>query len=383
VHGASEYDRPVEVRRPYAVIGRAPGCDVVLDDHAIAPAHVYLHLDHRGLFAVDLATRAGSRVGPLGADYGWLRPGELIEIAGYHIELAALHLDELDPAGPGDADPLCDIADGPGLALYPDGGGMPLFLRSQLIFAGRSEACGVRIDDPRLAPVQCALIRSDRSAYVVDLAGGGATRLGERPLRGAAEVCDGDVLSIGAARFECRVDGLPIADADWAPAYQEPAPPVPYNGPRTTDNAQHLPRLSRMALDRLAGADQESVLAWMMGALQATHEEMLRRQDEFRRDVMRALRKLHKQQTLGHEEQIERLGQLNQEVSTLRDEVRKRYGSAAPVPRPETPRALPSVPIPPLPSPAATIDDTDAWLSRRIHQINRENQAARRTALKK
>ena len=64
----------VAVDVPFGVIGRAPGRALVIDDPAASSRHAYLHLDHRGLFAVDLATRTGTRVGPGGGLSGWLRP---------------------------------------------------------------------------------------------------------------------------------------------------------------------------------------------------------------------------------------------------------------------------------------------------------------------
>jgi hypothetical protein len=51
-----------------------------------------------------------------------------------------------------------------------------------------------------------------------------------------------------------------------------------------------------------------------------------------------------------------------------------------------TPRALPSItpaPLPQAPAQADHIDGTAAWLSRRIDQINQENRALRRAALRK
>ena len=66
----------------------------MIDDPAVSSRHAYLHLDRRGLFAVDLATRTGTRVGPDRAPAGWLRPGDRLEIAGREIEVLALRLDD-------------------------------------------------------------------------------------------------------------------------------------------------------------------------------------------------------------------------------------------------------------------------------------------------
>ena len=87
----------VEVGAPFGVVGRASGGAVVIDDPAASSRHVYLHLDGRGLFAVDLATRTGTRVGPGGGLSGWLRPGDRLEVAGREIELVEVRLGPGEP----------------------------------------------------------------------------------------------------------------------------------------------------------------------------------------------------------------------------------------------------------------------------------------------
>ena len=60
------------------------------------------------------------------------------------------------------------------------------------------------MDEPSAARIQCALVRSAGGAFVVDLQGRIAW-LNGRPLREAVPLHDGDLLGVGAARFECRV----------------------------------------------------------------------------------------------------------------------------------------------------------------------------------
>ncbi|MBX6312819.1 MAG: FHA domain-containing protein, partial [Isosphaeraceae bacterium] len=116
--------REVVVARPYALIGRITGADIVIDDRAVSTRHAYLHLDRRGLFVVDLATRTGTRLGTTRRPAGWLRPGEALEIAGRRIELADARVDGQPPAGPGAGDPSDPLADAgagalPRVTLYP------------------------------------------------------------------------------------------------------------------------------------------------------------------------------------------------------------------------------------------------------------------------
>ena len=56
VHGAGrEMDRIVKIRRPFALVGRSADSDICLSDAAVSDRHVYLHLDPRGVYVVDLS----------------------------------------------------------------------------------------------------------------------------------------------------------------------------------------------------------------------------------------------------------------------------------------------------------------------------------------
>ena len=152
--------RIVRVRRPYATLGRAGGADVQVDDPAVGGRHVYLHLDRRGLFAVDLVSRTGTRFDGVARPAGWLGPGRVLEVAGHTLEVLELLLDgvpfspppcDLDPlAGTGPASPLARVT------LEPRGGEAPWVLGSEVVFAGRSPSCGVQIPGTSAAKAHCA-----------------------------------------------------------------------------------------------------------------------------------------------------------------------------------------------------------------------------------
>ena len=55
-------DRVVRVERPFALVGQGPGCDIRLAGPSVNRRHVYLHLDPRGVYAVDLVSRSGIRI---------------------------------------------------------------------------------------------------------------------------------------------------------------------------------------------------------------------------------------------------------------------------------------------------------------------------------
>src|SRR5205823_4292603 len=154
--------------------------------------HAYLHLDRRGLYAVDLATRSGTRVGPAGRPAGWLVAGEALEVAGHRVEVVAARVDGAAAAAtapPAADDPLADAGAASGLArvtLFPARRPeAPLVLGSELVFLGRSASCGVRVEGDSAARTHCVLVRARAGAFLVDLVGRG-TWLNGRPLRGAA-----------------------------------------------------------------------------------------------------------------------------------------------------------------------------------------------------
>ena len=117
--------RELLVDRPFALIGRRPGADLRIDDRAVGARHLYLHLDGRGLFAVDLATRTGTRFDGRERPSGWLHPGQALEIAGRRIELLECHVRAADADDDADADDADDLLADAGAAplarvtLYP------------------------------------------------------------------------------------------------------------------------------------------------------------------------------------------------------------------------------------------------------------------------
>ena len=76
----------------YALVGRTPHAALELDDREVNARHAYLHLDARGVYVVDLATRTGTRINGGHRGAGWLRPGDWLEVAGRKIELQRIRV---------------------------------------------------------------------------------------------------------------------------------------------------------------------------------------------------------------------------------------------------------------------------------------------------
>jgi pSer/pThr/pTyr-binding forkhead associated (FHA) protein len=362
----AEAERTITVHRPYGLVGRIAGADLCLDDRAVSARHVYLHLDRRGLFGVDLATRTGTRFGNDGRPSGWLRPGQAFEVAGRRIELVDLRA---DGAGPSTAatDPLTAAGDAPLAAVTVHAlhaRHTPRALGSELVFIGRSVACGVRVEGATASRVHCVLVRTATAAYVVDLIGRG-TWLNGQLVNGAAALGDGDALVIGSAWFRVRVTAMPTTLAG-PPALR---PEVNADAPALPATGSLVPDLIAIPNGPLSTESQGTILAWMMGALQASQAEALRRQGEFQHAMTELVQQMHRDHAALLGEQLERLRRIDEELGALRAEFRRRFGPPA--------ASLPPLRLDPAPptSPDADPAASATWLLTRINELENEHQS--------
>ncbi len=384
----------VKVDTPFALVGRGPGASVRIDDPAVSSRHAYLHLDHRGLFAVDLATRTGTRVGSDRSPSGWLQAGDRLEVAGRVLEVVALHVDhETDhdrdfvgdlPASPIPENPLDDTGDRRlvRLTLYPEGPPQePLSLNSELVFVGRSSACGVPVDSPSAMRVQCVLVRGENAAHLVDLVGRG-TWLNDRPVVKVAPLTDGDNLMVGSARFSCRLEpfqtqhpGLPALSLGIGlPATGGTSWPTELVPMANSPSAWGVDSSTGPPLHLIPAEAQGAVLGWMMGQIQGRQDEAIRRQSDFQTELVRLVAEIHRDNHAVLNRHLERADAIHRELSELRDELKKRFGEQAVaampalnVPRPAQLKVTPTAP-PDSPEAAAN------WLISRVNQLDQENR---------
>ncbi len=338
--------RIVRVRRPFALIGRLPGADIRVDDPAAEPRHALLVLDRRGIFGVDLLTGTGTRFAGAAAGSAWLGAGDVLEVAGHRVELLQLRVDGLaiDPRL-SDDDPLAGPDDGTlaAVTLEPlDVDGPPWMLGSALAFLGRGDACAIRIEDESASDTHCALLRGPAGAYVIDLLGR-PTLLDGRPVDGAAALVDGDVLTIGAARFSIRVEPAPAPTraAGTAIAVREP--------------------ISQLPAGRADGPPG-ALVAWLIDAVERPAASP-------RDDVLDALRQFQCDTATLLGAQIDRIEALHREIASLRDEARDRRG---PPPCPAAPLDLD---LAPPGTPGTASADPAAWLLERINGLERESRS--------
>ena len=359
-----ESDRLARVDRPFALLGRSEGLDITLAERSVSARHTYLHLDPRGVYAVDLLTRTGTRINGTDAMVGWLQPGDRIEVGGRQVELVRARINGTDIAPMSLADDLLsesNLNGLPGLTLLPRReGDSPWVLGSELVFLGWSASCGIQIKDASLARAHCALVRTPGGVFLVDLCGE-KTKVEGRQIQGATALQDGNSLTLGSTDFTVRVQPPPRVSPRTLPARIEAKPPVfdPEVLPPETQNA---------------------MLAWMMGTVQGSQGELLRQQGEFQVEVTQALRQIQQDNATLLNAHLSRIEKIDRELASLRAEIERR----------EIPNGLPAKLTPVLPTatplniarpatrepePAGSRTST-TWLLSRVSQLEEENRSA-------
>jgi FHA domain len=354
-----EPGRIVRLRRPFALIGQIPGADLRIDDPAVDGRHALLLLDRRGIFGVDLLTRTGTRFAGAAAASAWLGAGDILEVAGRRVELLQLRVDgvAIDPPLSGD-DPLADAdaSELVGLTLEPlDFPGPPWMLGSTLAFVGRGDACAIRIENASASKTHCALLRGPSAAYVIDLLCR-RTLVNEQPVEGALALLDGDILTIGQARFGIKIE---MAGSPSSPSNHATFGGV---GPASTTElarfADVFPGQAEGSTG-LALGPRETMLALLMGAAESGR-------DSSRYEVLDVIRQFQSDTATLLEAQIDRIETLHREIASLRDELR---GPRGPIQPPAPPLQLDLGP------PPAPTEESANWLLDRLNTLETESRS--------
>jgi len=370
-------DRIVQIDRPFALVGQSPEAEIRVGGPGINGRHLYLHLDPRGVFAVDLVTRTGTRFNGQDQAAGWLRPGDWLEAEGHRIELVQIRIDGqvVDP-------PLCDddpLARSPRslhvpLTLEPrQGQTNPWSIGSELTFLGWSSACGLQVKDSSVAKVHCALLRTRHTAYVINL-GGRPTRINGQPVRGATPLDDGDSITVGSTTFRVRLNpnALPIGGlARTETATEAKALVAHVLTPEIDGPGCPFP------LDPTASESQNALLTWMADTIQQTQGSLLQQQGILQTTLVEMLRQVQHDNAALLKSQLERIERIDRELVSLRGALTQPHqpGLSLPPSPPSFPEITP-LRIETTPSESNDPHASATWLLDRISQLEGANRSA-------
>jgi pSer/pThr/pTyr-binding forkhead associated (FHA) protein len=204
------------LHQPFAVIGRDPRADVLLDHAEVSRRHVYLQMIEGRAFWIDLESRTGSRGERKPEKFGWLEGVHTLCVGPYVIRRFAndsrIARDFQDDELPRDT-PLIARAYGPGplpeVTLEFLNGpsrstSWPVHRVMSLI--GSATGCKFRLTDPSVSRFHGSLLRTPVGVWVVDLLGKSGITVDGVPVR-SHRLMDGEVLGIGRyqLRIQCRL----------------------------------------------------------------------------------------------------------------------------------------------------------------------------------
>jgi len=176
--------RLLELRQPFAVIGRSSDADISLRSSKLSYRHAYLQVLDERVLCVDLKSTTGLIWGGHRRSYGWLSATDPVRIGPYRVRLAN---DKFSGCGASTNDalsnPLKEVVR-PGLfpqyclELFDDSAADPIRpIDRRITLIGRDANCALRLDDSSVSRVHCALVLEQDFLWVVDLLGKGGIRL--------------------------------------------------------------------------------------------------------------------------------------------------------------------------------------------------------------
>jgi pSer/pThr/pTyr-binding forkhead associated (FHA) protein len=200
------------LHQPFAVIGRDPRADIVLDHTRVSRRHAYLQIVNGRAFWVDLDSRSGTQGDGQSQRFGWLEGGRTLGVGPFVIRRFvgdSLTGDEPTQGElPYDA-PLVAQAHGhqplPEVALeFLNGPSQSTAwpVRRVMSLIGSASGCKFRLTDVSVSRFHGSLLRTSTGLWIVDLLGQNGIAVNDVPVR-FSHLTDGDVLGIG--RYQIRV----------------------------------------------------------------------------------------------------------------------------------------------------------------------------------
>jgi pSer/pThr/pTyr-binding forkhead associated (FHA) protein len=225
------------LHQPFALIGRDPRSDLVLDHARVSRRHVYFQVIEGRGFWVDLESRTGTRADEVSQKAGWLEGERTLCVGPYVIRRFVGDSQIGDDPSPGKMPlvtpffavghshaPLPEVAleflNGPSQATaWP--------VRRVMSLIGSASGCKFRLTDASVSRFHGSFLRTSAGLWIVDLLGQGGITVNDVPVR-FSHLADGDLLRIGRyqIRVRCRLGrqgpGKDLPDSAGAKVFTRP-----------------------------------------------------------------------------------------------------------------------------------------------------------------
>jgi pSer/pThr/pTyr-binding forkhead associated (FHA) protein len=196
---------------PFALIGREPGCDIILEKESVSRRHALMLVIDGRVFVVDLASREGTLWGDGARQSGWVEGAHGIGIGGFQICPQTLAPTDLAAAGePPNGNPLRTWSSsrkrGSDMVLEvlsPQTKKTRWRISRAVTLIGRAPECKMRLMDSSVSSMHCALVCTPMGLWAIDLLGRDGILVNDRQAR-FARMSDNDDLRIGRFLFRAR-----------------------------------------------------------------------------------------------------------------------------------------------------------------------------------
>lgn len=351
--------------QPFAVVGRDPKSDLALEGELVSTRHAYLQIIEGRVFCVDLGSRSGLYWGGESRPAGWLSPGESIGVGSYRLRLV----------GPVREPPRLPWPNPMAVARLP--GGVPLSRvtlkfpdvvpeparwrpRRVLALVGRSSRCHLRVPDEAVSLFHCALIRTTRGVWMVDLLSREGTRINGALAR-SGRLDDGDTMHVARYRVLVAEDESSGATGEAPASSREPAEIEEATAPPTADRVAltaapfPLPSFSEIAAtapplpsvrQTLAGhppeqiAVVESVVEPIIAQFGQMQQQMFEQFHQAMMMMFQMFSSMHRDQMNLVREELDQIRKISSELEDLRTAAAK--APPAPSSSPPSPKPPPT-----------------------------------------
>jgi pSer/pThr/pTyr-binding forkhead associated (FHA) protein len=356
------------LRQPFAIIGRNPRADVVLDHPRVSRRHIYLQVVEGRAFWIDVGSRTGTRVGKRSQKLGWLDGRQTLGIGPYEIRLSE------DTSQNADSGRLLLSQDAaPFLVRAYSGALMPEValeflngpsqstrwpVRRVMSLLGSASGCKLRLADPSVSRFHASLLRTPMGLWIVDLLGQSGISVNSIPVR-FSRLEDADVLEIG--RYQIRVqcawqvqetggrspgstslsplrghnhDPSRLRLRDWATTPKGFTPesetsegaethllPQPFRPPASVEL---MPSDSAYPVKPDQSDSTQSILVPLVNQFGLMQQQMFDQFQQAMSMLVQMFGKMHRDQMEVIRAELDRLRELTQEFQSLKDELAKR-----------------------------------------------------------
>ncbi len=308
---------PIEVRRPFLVVGRALIADVTIDSPEVSRRHAYFQVVAGRIFCVDLSSRTGVRWEDGARPMGWVDRDRGVDIGPIRVRFQKAP--RRGRKAEGGQLPLSRSFGWAGLTearlefLEGETGRQSWRVSRSLVLLGRSPTCRLKLPGPGVGKIHAALLRTPAGVWAIDLLETGGIMVKGEPTR-CARLEDGDVIGLGGHRIRVRLGRAerPSARSNLA---RMPGTRVARPVPCRTAGLAGLDEAGRSRLELPGGLDPTTVR--LLDEFNRMHQGTT---EQFQQAILMMFR-MHQDQMGVLRDALSRLDRLEDEQKSLRAEL--------------------------------------------------------------